>query len=492
MSTKIFQKIIIIVAGGLFFMLTAHSCIDEQISADPALKLTFSKDTLRFDTIFTTIGSSTSQIKVYNPNNKNVEISAIGLAGGAASPFRINVDGALNKDNRFTNIELRAKDSLYIFVEVTVDPLDVNSPVFIKDSIVFLTNNNQQDVKLIAYGQNMEVLRNTTFSTDTTLTAEKPYLIYGNLVVDTAKTLNLLPGCRLFFHDQSSLMVYGNLIADGTREKPILMRGDRTDQIFEDVPYNLVSNQWGGVLLLSKEGNHVFNFVKMNSGYVGIYFSNDNRNFRPKLTISNSRIHNFLKYGLVVQNGDVLVVNSEISNTGAHSVYLNGGKHTFIHSTIANYFNSTNVRIQPSGKEGNAAVMIMDLNRIIPMETVFKNCIVAGSNSREFEILTRFESQYHGSFSNSYIRKEKPDPVPAMFTNIIWYNPKDTIFKNSFYDLNKLEYYNFIPDSVSPARNIGNPDVAKLYPVDLNGNSRLTDNMPDAGAYEWIPTKKSR
>ena len=174
MSTKIFQKIIIIVAGGLFFMLTAHSCIDEQISADPALKLTFSKDTLRFDTIFTTIGSSTSQIKVYNPNNKNVEISAIGLAGGAASPFRINVDGALNKDNRFTNIELRAKDSLYIFVEVTVDPLDVNSPVFIKDSIVFLTNNNQQDVKLIAYGQNMEVLRNTTFSTDTTLTAEKP------------------------------------------------------------------------------------------------------------------------------------------------------------------------------------------------------------------------------------------------------------------------------------------------------------------------------
>ena len=79
-----------------------------------------------------------------------------------------------------------------------------------------------------------------------------------------------------------------------------------------------------------------------------------------------------------------------------------------------------------------------------------------------------------------------------MFTNIIWYNPKDTIFKNTFYDLNKLEYYNFIPDSVSPARNIGNPDVAKLYPVDLNGNSRLTDNMPDAGAYEWIPTKKSR
>ena len=82
--------------------------------------------------------------------------------------------------------------------------------------------------------------------------------------------------------------------------------------------------------------------------------------------------------------------------------------------------------------------------------------------------------------------------LSSFVVGFIWYNPKDTIFKNTFYDLNKLEYYNFIPDSVSPARNIGNPDVAKLYPVDLNGNSRLTDNMPDAGAYEWIPTKKSR
>ncbi len=489
MHSKILYKILMVFLAGLLLMLGTYSCIDEKISTDPALKLTFSKDTLRFDTVFTTIGSSTAKFVVYNPNSKNVNIAAVGLGMGAGSPYRINVDGALSKDNRFTNIELRAKDSLFIFVEVTVDPQDVNSPVFIKDSIVFLTNNNQQDVKLLAYGQNMEVLRNRTILNDTTLTAEKPYLVYGDLVVDTAKTLTLLPGCRLYFHDQSSLVVHGNLTANGTREKPILMRGDRTDQIFDNVPYNLVSNQWGGILLLNKTGIHSFNFVNINSGYVGIYFSNDDRNFRPKLTVSNSRIHNFLKYGLVAQNGDVTVTNSEISNTGAYSVYLNGGKHTFIHSTIANYFNSTNIRIQPSGKEGNAAVMIMDLNRIIPMETVFTNCVVAGSGSSEFEILTRFENQYQGTFSNSYIRREKPDPLPSMYTNIVWYNPKDTIFKNTYYDLEKLEYYNFMPDSVSPARNIADPAVAGLYPVDLNGNSRLTDGKPDAGAYEWQPVK---
>ncbi len=484
------NKIYLTALAVFFSMLFFHSCIDEKISSDPALRLSFLKDTLLFDTVFTSIGSSTSKVMVYNPNDKNLEISAIGLGLGANSPYRINVDGELSTNNQFTNIELRAKDSLFIFVEVKVDPQASNAPVFIKDSIVFLTNSNQQDIKLLAYGQDMTILRNHKILSDTTLTGEKPYLIFGDMVVDTARTLRLKPGCRLYFHDKASLVVHGNLKADGTREKPILLRGDRTDQIFEDVPYNFVSNQWGGVLLLSKEGNHSFNFVTMNSGYVGIYFSNTDRNFRPKLEINNSRIHNFLKYGLVVQNGDVLVTNSEISNTGAYSVYLNGGKHRFIHSTIANYFNSTDVRIQPSNKEGNAAVMIMELNRIIPMETEFLNCVVAGSSSNEFEILSRFDAEYHGKFSHSYFRKEKPDPLPAMFSNITWYNPKDTLFQNTFFDLKKLEYYNFMPDSISPIRNIGDVEVSKLYPIDLNGKNRLEDGKPDAGAYEWQPFKK--
>lgn len=492
MSQKTTNTIFFALIGLFLSSFVFHSCIDEKISSDPSLRLSFSKDTLLFDTVFTTIGSSTSKIMVYNPNKKNVNISAIGLGMGAESPYRINVDGEQSFNNQFTNIELRANDSLFIFVEVKVDPQASNAPVFIKDSIVFLTNNNQQDVKLIAYGQDMTILKNHKILSDSTLTDEKPYLIYGDMVVDSAKTLTLQAGCRLYFHDRASLVVYGNLIAEGTREKPILLRGDRTDKIFEDIPYNLVSNQWGGVLLLSKEGNHSFNFVRMNSGYVGIFFSNSDRNFRPKLKIENSRIHNFLKYGLVVQNGDVLVENSEISNTGAYSVYLNGGKHRFIHSTIANYFNSTDVRIQPSGKEGNAAVMIMELNRIIPMETEFLNCVVAGSGNSEFEILSRFEPEYHGIFSHSYFKKEKPDPIPAMFSNITWYSPKDTLFQNTFFSLKKLEYYNFMPDSISPIRDIADKEISELYPIDLNGNNRLEDGKPDAGAYEWQPFNKRK
>lgn len=246
----------------LFFF---HSCIDESISSDPGLKLSFSKDTLFFDTVFTTIGSSTAKIKVYNPNEKNLKISALGLGMGSQSPYKINVNGFAKPDNQFTDIELRTNDSLFIFVEVKIDPTNVNTPVFVKDSIIFLTNSNLQYVKLQAYAQDMEILRDKKITSDSTLTGVKPYLVCGDLVVDSVATLILQPGCRLFFHDKASLVVHGNLIAEGTREAPVLLRGDRTDRLFEEVPYNYVSNQWGGVLFLNKEGNHKFNFVKMNS-----------------------------------------------------------------------------------------------------------------------------------------------------------------------------------------------------------------------------------
>lgn len=476
--------------GILFFSVFQQSCVDDRFSEDPSLNLRFSTDTLFFDTLFTDIGSSTAQIKVYNPHNKNIKIAAIGLAKGAQSPYRMNLDGEINANNQFKDVEIRAKDSLFIFVDAMIHPLPSDEPILMKDSIVFLTNGNYQDVKLLSYGQNVEVLRNKIILNDTTLTNTKPYLIFGDLIVDSAKTLKIQPGSRFYLHDKANIVVYGNILAEGTRENPILFRGDRTDQIFEDVPYNFVSNQWGSIILLNKQGVHKFNFVQINSGYAGIFFQNQDRNFTPTLEITNSRIHNFLKWGLVVQNGNVIVSNSEISNTGSYSVYLNGGKHTFIHCTVANYFNNANVLLQPSGKEGNSAVMIMELNRIIPMETSFQNCVISGNNTNELEILSRHASIYNGSFKNSYVHNSKPDPIPPMFQNVIWSSANDTVFVNTIFNRKEKKYYNFGLDSVSPARNIADYEVATLFKYDLNGQNRLADGKPDAGAYEWQPTKK--
>jgi len=481
----------ILVFFSVLFSIGFVACNDEIYSKNPKDKLSFSTDTLAFDTVFTTLGSATSKIMIYNRNNVALKISHIGIAGGKESSFKINVDGSLNVNNQFDNIEIRAHDSLYVFVSITVkDPNNSNSPLLIKDSIIFQTNSVIQDIKLQAFGQNIIKLRGKRIIEDSELTADLPYLIYDSLVVLQNKTLTLKPGCKLYFHNNANLIVYGNLKAIGTAENPVVMRGDRLDKIkfSTPFPYNNVAGQWDGVYLLGKDGNHIFRHVNMNSGYVGIYFSNNDRNIIPNLEITDCRIQNFYFYGLVVQNGNVEVSNSEISNSSSYCVYLSGGKHSFIQSTIANYFSNSSV--QPVQRDNKPAVMIMNLNRVSPMESVFRNCVISGSLDNEFSLATRFPNEYKGIFNHCYIKKTEPLLFPQFTnTNIRWSAKNDTVFKSISYNLDLNTYYNFMPDSVSPARGLADPDFAAQYPLDLNGNNRLTNGTPDAGAYQWMPTK---
>lgn len=467
--------------------LMLSSCDDELFTTDPEKVLAFSADTLTFDTVFTTIGSTTEKILVFNPNNRALRISSIALAGGANSQFRLNVDGNINVNNEFTDIEISAKDSMYIFVEVTVDPNNQDSPVLVADSIVFQTNGVKQRVRLEAFGQNMILWKNKTILNDTTLSAARPYLIYGYLAVDSAKTLNIPAGCKLYFHNNANLLVYGNLKAEGTFEQPIEMRGDRLDVVkfLNPVPYHYVAGQWGGVYLLWSGGNHVLRNVNITSGYVGLYFSNTDRSELPNLEVTNCRIHNFVYYGLVAQNGNVTVSNSEISNTGSFSVYLSGGKHVFLQSTIANFY-ANNV----TSRDKNPAVMIMGLSRSAPMETEFRNCVIAGALENEFSIASRFLTAYKGAFNNSFIRRDKAYEL-TQFKDVHWYVKADSIlFKQTSSNYAKKLYFDFTPDSISALRGLADPTIAAQFPIDLNGNSRLEDAAPDAGAYEWKPVNR--
>lgn len=133
--------------------------------------------------------------------------------------------------------------------------------------------------------------------------------------------------------------------------------------------------------------------------------------------------------------------------------------------------------------------MIMNLNRVASMETIFKNCVISGSIENEFTLATRSPEQYPGIFDHCYIRR--PDKlILPQFTNITWSVAKDTVFKSIHYDVEKKTYYNFMPDSVSPVRGMADLTVARQFPLDLNGNDRLINNKPDIGAYQWQPTKK--
>ena len=465
------------------------ACDSDSFSTNPAYKLKFSTDTVSFDTVFTTIGSATNIMKIYNPNKEGLKITSVGLERGTSSPFRINVDGSSSTNNQFADVEIDAKDSLFVFITVNIDPNNASSPLIETDNIKFITNGNEQKVRLEAYGQDVEILRKHIVYNDSTLNANKPYLIYDSLKINSNSTLTIPAGCRLYFYNKAKMVVYGTLKAMGTREQPIIMRGHRRDnvQLTPPIPYNYIAGQWNGVYLYGKSNEHVFDFVTINSGDVGIHLQekDENSSTRPKLEIKNSRIHNFTYYGLMVQNADITVVNTEISNVGTHCVYLNGGIHTFIHCTVVNYFGGG---YQPVFRQNEPAVMIMDLNRISPMKTIFLSSVVMGNMRTEFSLETEYPELYQGTFSHSYFRSDVI--TSPQFSNMKWYAQNDTVFRQTYYDRRMQTYFDFTPDSVSPLRDMANPAVITQYSqynleFDLHGNSRIIDGKPDAGAYEW-------
>ena len=65
--------------------------------------LNFSSDTILFDTIFSSIGSTTFQLTVYNNNNFDISTN-VRLSGNTEGNFRMNVDG--ESGNNVESIEI--------------------------------------------------------------------------------------------------------------------------------------------------------------------------------------------------------------------------------------------------------------------------------------------------------------------------------------------------------------------------------------------------
>jgi hypothetical protein len=238
-------SILIFLVGTILF-----SCNQEEFTTAPGAKLQFATDTVTFDTVFSTIGSTTKWFTVKNPNKQSVKISKIYLARGTRSPFRLNINGV--QANEDFDVTISAGDSLFVFVEVTIDPTGQNNPMVVQDSIVFNLNGNMQDVDLIAFGQdfhlfNGEILKAQRWQND------KPYLIYNSVLVDSLQTLNIDPGCRIHFHYGSSLFVKGTLKAAGTFEEPISFQGDRLEESYKNVP-----GQWGAWTEFKDGGLYVY------------------------------------------------------------------------------------------------------------------------------------------------------------------------------------------------------------------------------------------
>lgn len=475
---QLFLDIKYIILTGLMIPLLCSSCSDEEsYTTSSSALLAFSADTVRFDTIFTTIGSSTQLFKVYNHGDESLMLSSIRLSSGGESGFRVNVDGMSGTE--FYDVELRGGDSLYVFVEVTINPRDENNPFLLCDSLVFhLQSGVRQQVRLEAYGQDMIVLRGTVFSKDTVLTGERPYVVYDSLMVDSGITLRLTEGVRLHFHNGAFMRVYGTLCANGTKEKPVVFRGDRLDNLLSYLPYDRLDNQWGGIVLHSSSFDNVLDYVDIHSGGWGIQ-CDSSASDRNKLTIENSVIHNVAGNALSAVNARIWVGNSELTNAGSHCLKVRGGDVQVVYSTLANFY--------PWAYRG--AALSLSNERCPLIRADFRSSIITGYSSNEL-MLTCSEADsvdFNYSFSHCLlnipvdsIRGERyvnvrPDSVGHSVSRIENFPKIDT----------EVFFYDFSLDSLSLAIGTGSADEAlEFYPYDRLGRSRMEDGSPDAGAQE--------
>ena len=311
------------------------SCFDDEFTTSPSHLLSFSTDSIKFDTVFTEQGTTTKIFKVYNKHDKSLLITSVILADADNSGFFINVDGSKGPD--VYNIEVPAKDSIFVFVEVTPKTANHNLPLLIKDSIVFTTNGVRQDVKLEAYGQDALRKRGEIITSDTEYTPEKPYIIYDSLVIESGATLTLQPGTQLYMHDKAKIVVRGRLLSEGTQAQPVVLRGDRMDNMFSYLPYDRLPGQWDGLYISQESYNNRFVHTNMHGTVNGMVLDSSDVS-QEKIKIHNSILHNSKGNLLTVNQSKVRITNSEISNGAGALIMCDGGVIDVIQCTLANYF----------------------------------------------------------------------------------------------------------------------------------------------------------
>ena len=464
-------------------------CKEYHVSDDPSLRLSFSTDTLRFDTVFTEQGSATAQILVYNRNASALLIDRVVLAEGIN--FQVNIDGEPDRA-RWHAIQLNGGDSLFVFIRTKIDPTHQNNPVLVSDQLCFhLSNGAAQQVELEAYGQDVTRIRPIEKARRDTLnahfTAEKPYLIFDTLVIHEDLTMDA--GATLYMHKGACIYALGSVQANGTKSQPVVIRGDRIDRLFDSVPYAYAGGSWNGIYMQPDDASKTYHlqYVDILSGNIGLYCYNDGKAaLLPNLTVDGCRIHNHTLYGLVLINMNAKVTNTEISNCGSYCVYCSGGTQQFYHSTIASYFGYTNIRIQSAAKEDVAAVFIDNLSKTSETKTSFYNSIITGYLSRQLVVATPFDQYYPGEFIGNYLKTDTLD-IPHARDNTYW-QKTDTakVFVNDFYKYKEYIYYNFHLDSLSPAIGIADSLIAVPYPMDRDSVSRA-HIKPDAGCYQHLP-----
>ncbi len=450
--------------GVIIFIITAWatSCTPEaeEVITGNIKPLTFSTDTVLFDTVFTSVGSITKRLYVQNPNDNAIDINNIFLAGASTSSYSIIVNGVTGEN--FDKQRLLGKDSLLVLVKVNIDPTDESLPFLVKDSIVFSTNNLQQDVKLVTYGQDANFFGNVILACNTVWDSPKPYVLTNRILIDTLCTLTIKKGVKIFADKSATMLVKGTLKVEGEAENRVLFRNARLDV------ENAVG-QWGGIAFLEGSVDNEIDFAVIRNAAIGVLINTVDNDTIPELVLTNTIIENMSSTGIFSIGSDVLAKNVLIDNCVQYLVAnLGGGCVTYKHCTFDNS-SALFFRQEPSMifadsyiNQENSFSLDGDL------KVTLYNSIVWGQMKEELFFDNAGGNKLSIFISHSILKTEQAFDIN---NNVLNLDPK-------FIDVRDFD---FRLDTLSPAKDKGQE---LMIMNDLDGN--LRDNLPDIGAYERI------
>lgn len=429
--------------------------------------LSVSQDTIMFPTLLKGTLSTTQVLKVRNRSKQDITIDA-SLQDGRY--FALNVDGDNGKVS-YQNVTVYRGDSIYLFVQFKgeVPPAD-NTRQHVDDHILIRNTYQQFSVYIHSWQQDILPLYKTTFN-DLHLTADIPYHITDTITIQG--TLTIDPGTVCYMHPNAVVKVYGDIEARGTLQQPIIFRPDRTDDIFTDVPYYYVCGLWGGIEVYDNVGtpqkHYYIDHTQIFSMNTAITIHSDKTSDLGQLELYNSVLHNGAYNGLIIENTDAIVNNCQISNCCGYCVEITGlGTHTFVHTTIADYYGYpyTNLRIFNREREYGPAFFVKNTNE--PQELYIYNSVISGGYrpALAFEDTTKL-NDYNGVINNSYILSSTLN-YSWMHNNVYGFY-EDLLFENVYYLGNHRDrYYDFHLDTLSKATNIGS-SIYNLTPTDIEG-----------------------
>lgn len=473
----------------LFFCVTIMATVllascseDTSYGVSPSYELAFSTDTVRFDTVFSTVPSSTRYFWVYNKNAEGVRLKSVRLDGMNQRGFRVNVDGTfLGQETGYlvSDLLIPKGDSIRVFVEVTTPMQPVETPQKVEDKLLFaLEGGMVQEMPLKAWSWNAEMKRDVVVSSDETISSTKPIIIYGGITVKQGATLTIGEGTTLYFHGGAGIEVEGRLIAKGA-----VLRGDRLDHMFDYLKFDEVPGQWKGIHFAAGSYDNEIIDCDIHAAHNGV-LCEDADDSRLKLTMKRTKVHNCDGDAFACYESKVILENCQLSNASGYCAAIYGSVVDINYCTLAQFY------VIGSGADG--ALLLANRwdygddglpKRKHALNATIRNSIVTGYQDDVLQGAISKDTDFNYQFDHCLLRTPEVTGEDAdKYTDVIFEDLKDkeTTGMMNFvlvdYDLLKFDFH---LSEVSKA--IG----AASGQMDIDLDHHIRKEIPDMGCYEY-------